>query len=91
MNEKEIAVEVVATKILVVRGKKVMLDRDLAELYGVTTFNLNKAVKRNIERFPEDFMFVLTKEEVRNLTFQFGMSSWGGKKYFLPKPRFGLN
>ena len=54
MSEEKIAVEVVATKILVVRGKKVMLDRDLAVLYGVTTFNLNKAVKRNIERFPED-------------------------------------
>jgi len=80
MSEKEIAVEVVATKILVVRGKKVMLDRDLAVLYGVTTFNLNKAVKRNIERFPEDFMFVLTKEEVKNLTFQFGISSWGGRR-----------
>jgi hypothetical protein len=80
MSEKEIAVEVVATKILLVRGKKVMLDRDLAELYGVTTFNLNKAVKRNIERFPEDFMFVLTKEEVKNLTFQFGISSWGGRR-----------
>jgi len=55
-----------------------MLDRDLAILYGVTTGNLNKAVKRNIERFPEDFMFQLTKDEFQNLIFHFGRSSWGG-------------
>ena len=55
-----------------------MLDRDLAELYGVTTGNLNKAVSRNIARFPHDFMFQLTKEEFDNLIFQFGISSWGG-------------
>ena len=73
-----ISVEVIATKILVVRGKKVMLDKDLAQLYGVTTFNLNKAVKRNIDRFPEDFMFQLTKVELQNLIFHFGISSWGG-------------
>ena len=61
-----------------------MLDRDLAELYGVTTGNLNKAVKRNIRRFPPDFMFQLTKEEFyelnRNLIFQNGISSWGGTR-----------
>ena len=57
-----------------------MLDRDLAELYGVLTGNLNKAVKRNIKRFPEDFMFQLTKEEFDNLIFQFGTSSWGGTR-----------
>ena len=55
-----------------------MLDKDLAVLYGVTTGNLNKAVKRNIKRFPEDFMFQLTKQEFDNLLFQFGISSWGG-------------
>ena len=78
MNKKEIAVEVVATKILLVRGKKVMLDRDLASLYGVGTRDLNKAVKRNLQRFPKDFMFQLTKQEAENLMFQFGTSSWGG-------------
>ena len=63
-----------------VRGSRVILDRDLAALYQVQTFNLNKAVKRNIGRFPEDFMFRLTKEEASNLTFQGGMSSWGGRR-----------
>jgi hypothetical protein len=52
-----IPVEIIEKKILLIRGEKVMLDADLAELYGVETFNLNKAVKRNIDRFPEDFMF----------------------------------
>ncbi len=70
--------EEIARKILVIRGKKVMLDRDLAKLYGVTTGNLNKAVKRNKERFPDDFMFQLTKQEFENLIFHFGRSSWGG-------------
>ena len=55
-----------------------MLDRDLARLYGVSTGNLNKAVKRNIERFPERYMFQLTSEE--NLKFQNGISSWGGSR-----------
>lgn len=55
-----------------------MLDEDLAELYGVTTGNLNKAVNRNAARFPDDFMFQVTKEEFDNLIFQFGTSSWGG-------------
>lgn len=65
----------IESKIFLVRGRKVMLDRDLAALYDVTTGNLNKAVKRNIERFPDDFMFQLTKEETRNWIFQFGTSS----------------
>ncbi|MCX5668595.1 MAG: ORF6N domain-containing protein [Candidatus Omnitrophica bacterium] len=81
MDKNEIAVELVATKILFVRGSKVMLDKDLAALYEVKTFNLNKAVKRNIDRFPEDFMFQLTKEECKNLTFQSGISSWGGRRH----------
>jgi len=76
----EISVEVVAAKILEIRGKRVMLDKDLAQLYGVDTRNLNKAVKRNIERFPEDFMYQLTQEEVTNLMFQNGTSSWGGTR-----------
>jgi hypothetical protein len=62
------------------QGKKVMLDRDLAELYGVTTGNLNKAVKRNIERFPDDFMFQLSSDELKNMIFQLGRSSWGGTR-----------
>jgi hypothetical protein len=72
--------EIIEGKILFVRDKKVMLDRDLAKLYGVTTGNLNKAVNRNIDRFPEDFMFQLTDEEFKNLRFHFGISSWGGTR-----------
>jgi phage regulator Rha-like protein len=72
--------EVIENKILFLRGKKVMLDKDLAMLYGVTTGNLNKAVIRNLERFPEDFMFQLTSEEFTNLKFHFGISSWGGTR-----------
>ena len=70
--------------IFLIRGQKVMLDADLAELYGVTTKAFNRAVKRNIERFPEDFMFPLTIQEVTNLRCQIGTSrSWGGRR-FLP-------
>ena len=72
--------EIITSKIYLIRDKKVMLDEDLAELYGVTTGNLNKAVKRNISRFPEDFMFQLTKDEFDNLIFQIGRSSWGGRR-----------
>jgi hypothetical protein len=67
MGEKDVSVDVVATKILLVRGKKVMIDRDLATLYGVTTKVLNQAVKRNKKRFPEDFMFRLRKDESAEL------------------------
>jgi hypothetical protein len=59
--------EVVMCKILVIRGKKVMIDRDLAALYGVTTKRLNEQVKRNLKRFPEDFMFQLTQDEKEEL------------------------
>jgi len=72
---------IIENRILLIRGKKVMLDRDLAELYGVLTKNLNKAVKRNSERFPADFMFELNKCELNNLRFQIGTSSWGGQRY----------
>ena len=58
-----------------------MLDKDLAELYGVETKRLKEQVRRNIERFPEDFMFALTKEELKNLRSQFATSSWGGARY----------
>lgn len=75
---KVIAVELIATKILEIRDKRVMLDTDLAVLYGVKTGRLNEQVKRNIKRFPEDFMFQLTKEEVLNLKSHFAISSWGG-------------
>src|SRR5258708_25023263 len=63
--------EVVMSKILLIRGKKVMIDRDLAELYGITTFRLNEQVKRNRKRFPEDFMFRLSKEEKQQLIENF--------------------
>ena len=72
-----IPVEIVKGKIYLIRGQKVLLDSDLAELYGVTTANLNKAVKRNIERFPDDFMLQLVVEEAGNLIFQSGISSSG--------------
>ena len=74
-----VPVEIIEKKIFLIRGKKVMLDADLAELYGVETFNLNKAVKRNIERFPTDFMFQVTKDELESLKFQFGISKTKGK------------
>ena len=66
-----------------IRGHRVMLDSDLANLYGVETKVLNKSVKRNISRFPEDFMFQLTKEEFNNLRFQNGTSNkkHGGRRY----------
>lgn len=74
MNE----LQPIQNKIYEIRGQRVMLDRDLAELYGVTTGNLNKAVKRNMEHFPERFMFQLTKEEF--LRFQNGIASWGSTR-----------
>jgi len=79
-----IPAELIERKIFLVRGQKVMLDRDLAELYGVSTSILNRAVSRNMDRFPLDFMFSLTNQEVTNLMFQFGTSSWGGTRK-LPK------
>ena len=63
--------EVIMNKIYYLRGQKVMLDRDLAELYGVQTKALNQAVKRNSDRFPEDFMFTLTEQEADSLRSQF--------------------
>ena len=66
-----IAVEVIATRILELRGKKVMLDRDLAKLYGVKVKRLNEQVKRNPKRFPDDFMFQITKEEINPLRSHF--------------------
>jgi hypothetical protein len=74
-----IMTETIERKIYLIRGQKVMLDSDLAELYGVETFNLNKAVKRNIDRFPPDFMFQITKDQVESLRFQFGISKIIGR------------
>jgi len=70
-----VPVEVITSKIYLIRGQKVMLDRDLAELYGVGTKRLKEQVRRNIERFPEDFMFELTKEELINWRSQFATSN----------------
>lgn len=70
----------IAAKILIVRGKRVMIDSDLAMLYGVKTGRLNEQVSRNIKRFPKDFMFQLTKEEALNLKSHFATSSWGGAR-----------
>ena len=83
MGDKKALVptEVIVTKIIFLRGEKVLLDRDLAELYGVETKQLKRAVRRNIKRFPEDFMFELSKEEWKNLRCHFGTSSWGGIRY----------
>ena len=69
----------IQSKIHVIRGYRVILDKDLAVMYEVTTSNLNKAVKRNLDRFPEDFMFQLNNQEF-NLIFQNGTSSWGGTR-----------
>jgi hypothetical protein len=70
--------------ILLIRGQRVMLDRDLAALYGVETKNLNKAVRRNLDRFPPDFMFQLTVDEADGLRFQFGTLKRGQHFKYLP-------
>jgi len=73
--------EVVMSKIVLIRGIKVLLDKDLAEMYGVETKQLKRQVRRNTSRFPEDFMFELTQKESEILRSQFGTSSWGGIRY----------
>jgi hypothetical protein len=70
--------------IYLIRGEKVMLDTDLARLYGVTTGNLNKAVRRNLRRFPPDFMFQLSEPEAEGLIFQTGRSKGRGGRCHLP-------
>jgi len=72
--------EHIQSKIYEIRGVKVMLDYDLAKIYQVQTGRLNEAVKRNIKRFPTDFMFQLTTEEWHNLMSQIAISSWGGTR-----------
>lgn len=73
--------EIIISKIYLIRGQKVMIDHDLASLYGVETKYLKRQVKRNALRFPKDFMFLLTKVEMENLRCQIGTSSWGGIRY----------
>lgn len=83
-----IPIERVERSILIVRGQKVILDADLAAIYGVTTARLNQQVRRNIQRFPEDFTFVLSKDEFADLKLHFATSSsgWGGRR----KPPFAF-
>lgn len=80
MDYSIIPSERIISKIYIIRNKKVMLDRDLAILYGVPTKVLNQAIKRNIRRFPPDFMFQLDKDEFQNLRSQIVTSSWGGTR-----------
>lgn len=71
----------ILNRIHIIRGEKVMLDKDLAEMYGVATKVFNQSIKRNIERFPKDFMFALSEKEWQNLKSQIVTSSWGGVRY----------
>jgi phage regulator Rha-like protein len=73
--------EAIINKIYFIREQKVMLDKDLAEMYGIETKRLKEAVRRNSERFPKDFMFTLTQKEFQHLRSQFATSSWGGIRY----------
>jgi hypothetical protein len=81
MAEELVPHEVIENKIYLIRGQKVMMDMDLAGLYGVLTKYLNQQVRRNNIRFPEDFMFQLTREEAENLRLHFATSSYGGRRY----------
>jgi hypothetical protein len=81
LRSSALALEVVERLIFVVRGQKVMIDSDLARMYGVDTGALNRAVKRNRSRFPVDFMFQLTRPEAANLRCQIGISRYGGRRY----------
>ena len=79
-----IPIERIASSIYLIRGEKMLLDSDLADLYHIETKNLNKAVKRNLRRFPNDFMFQLTDKEFESLKFQIGTSNQGrgGRRTF---------
>lgn len=79
-KEVSIDTQFIQQKIYFIRGEKVMVDRDLAVLYGVDTGQLNRAVRRNIERFPEDFMFIMSKEEMQNWVCQIGIPNSELKK-----------
>jgi membrane-associated protease RseP (regulator of RpoE activity) len=80
-NQPLIPGEIIVNKIYLIRGEKVMLDADLASLYGIAVKRLKEAVKRNVKRFPPDFLFVLSGEETINLRSQIASSSWGGARY----------
>ena len=80
-NVSLIPIEKITSKIYLIRKEKVMLDSDIAELYGVETKVLVQAVKRNIDRFPKDFMFQLTADQYKILRSQFVTSNWGGRRY----------
>ena len=80
MNKIILNEEHIKNRIFTIRGKQVMLDSDLAKLYEVSTSRINEQVKRNIERFPNDFMFRLTNKEWENLKSQYATSSWGGRR-----------
>ena len=86
MTTKLIPQEVIQNKIFLLRGSKVMFDKDLAQLYGVDTSQLTRQVRRNIDRFPPDFLLTITKQEIAILKCQFGISSWGGTR----KPPFAF-
>ncbi len=80
-KEVKLSPEIITTFIHILRGEKVILDVDLARLYEVEVKTLKRSVKRNMNRFPSDFMFELSKEENNNLRYHFGTSSWGGSRY----------
>jgi hypothetical protein len=80
LTKSPVAAQQIARQILFMRAQKVILDADLAQLYGVETRRLNEQVRRNLERFPSDFMFALTDQEVRHLKSQSATSSWGGRR-----------
>jgi len=79
-DSRPFAIEAIASRILTLRGERVLLDVDLAALYGVETRRLNEQVRRNRRRFPADFIFRLTREELENLMSQFATSRWGGRR-----------
>lgn len=85
--DNNISPDVILSKIYTIRGRRVMLDMDLADLYGVETKRLKEQVRRNIERFPEDFMFELTRNELEILRSQFATSRWGGLHGARRKPK----
>ena len=80
-DQLSIAAELIERRIFLIRGHKTMIDAALADLYPVATGNLNLAVKRNLDRFPEDFMFQLTRKEFEALRFQSAISNRGGRRY----------
>ena len=80
MSNEIVKIDTIASKIFIIRNVQVILDSDLAQMYNVSTGRLNEQVKRNIERFPDDFMFQLTDNEWQNLMSQNATSNWGGRR-----------